>query len=75
MHQIFCCLLFKTAYIPLPSHGALNFDKQTLNALRIGEGMRALILMHAMLLGRQQNLGWNVLGIWLLWLERYKKKF
>ena len=33
MHQNFCCLLFKTAYIPSPSHRALNFYKQTLKAL------------------------------------------
>ena len=66
MHQKFCFHLFKTAYIPSPSHRALNLYKQTLIALCIGEGICALFFIQATLKGRQQKLDGSVLGICFL---------
>ena len=57
--QNFCCLLFKTAYIPSPSHRALNFSLKSLEALCIGEGINSIIFMCTLLKGRQQKFEWE----------------
>ena len=43
------------------AHRGLNFNKQAITALCIGEGKRALIFVLAMLKGRQQNFDGRVL--------------
>ena len=61
----FCCLLFKTAYIPSQSHRALNFNK----LLKLWALVKVCMHLSSCLQcwkGDNKNLGGNVLGICFL---------